>query len=447
MNILARVVFRLFIIIALCALSTYLFVKENYFLFSFIFIMLFGFVVNLIYFVNKVNDKISFFFNAIENNDSSLSFNEHVKNRSYRELNKALNRVNKMIQQMRKQEQTHEHYYKTMLNRTATGLISYDEKGVIHHINRTAERMLSIYAPHHIAKLKKIDPIIYETLKGLKPGATKTISLNINNEIKNYYLKAAKFISMNDKLTIVSIEDIQYELDRNELESWNRLIRVISHEIMNSIAPITSLTSTLLNLYEDKSGSISSDPCLSELYNDTQYALSTIHEQTVGLEKFVKTYRQLTNLPKPDLKTIELTPWLKRITLLLHQHPDAEGVEIVNDFISHKVEIIGDENMLSQVMINLGINALQALKNIDRPAMLTIRTWQNDTGRPIISFIDNGCGMNDELKEKAFVPFFTTKEGGSGIGLSLSRQIILIHKGSINIDSKTGEGTKIHIKF
>lgn len=447
MNITLKVLFRIFLLIASSIGIGLLLMKEQYVLTVLLFFILVGIVIELFNYINRVNDKISFFFNAVQNNDSSLSFDVNVKNRSYRELNESLNRVNKLIQQSRKQEQTQEQYYKTMLNRVATGVLSYDNHGVIHHMNRQAESMFSLFAPHHITAFKQVDAIIYNALKTIKPGETKTVTITINNELKHFFLKAASFTAQKDTLTIISFEDIQYELDKNELESWNRLIRVITHEIMNTIAPITSLTSTLISMYKDQLDEFKNNPCLNELYDDTSHALNTIYEQTKALEKFVKTYRQLTNLPKPEMRSINLENWVNRIALLLEQHPDSKDVNIDVQVQSHSLSVMGDEEMLSQVLVNIGINSLQAMRDIVKDKALKISVHQDSTTKPVISIADNGCGMDEKLKERIFVPFFTTKETGSGIGLSLSRQIILMHKGSINIDSKLGEGTTVVIKL
>ncbi len=250
-------------------------------------------------------------------------------------------------------------------------------------------------------------------------------------------LQATDFKARNETFTLVSIQDIRNELDAQEVEAWLKLIRVLTHEIMNSITPITSLSDTLLNYYTN-----TNEPISAQTTENTVKGLEVIKERGTGLIHFVESYRKLTRISTPVLKTIELKPFIEHLVLLVED----DRITFEKQVTPENLTINADEGQISQVLLNLIKNATQAVKGTENPIIKIVANI-GENKRPQISVSDNGSGISEELLEQIFVPFFTTKENGSGIGLSISRQIMRNHNGNIKVISKEGKGSRFVLEF
>ncbi len=259
-------------------------------------------------------------------------------------------------------------------------------------------------------------------------------------------LYATRFILQNEPLTLISVQNIQSELDEKELEAWQNLIRVLTHEIMNSITPIASLASTANRLLGNASTDLEKYPEIRESFRDVSQAITTIESRSQGLLKFVESYRKLTRIPKPEFEIVPIRELFNRVVPLMQAKFDERGIRFTQSIEPETLEITADLNLVEQVLINLLQNALDwAGTKPNGEAILS--AGMGNAGRPIVQIIDNGPGIQKEALEKIFIPFFTTKPDGSGIGLSLSRQIMQLHHGSISVTSEPGRNTVFTLKF
>lgn len=406
-----------------------------------VFIFIFQ-VVELVNFLNRTNRKIAWFFDAIRNEDSTLNFPAETGNKALDELNISLNKVNELIKNIKFDLQEQEQYFQTILESVSIGVITHNEKGNIFLANAAAKQLLGHAHLTHINQINQIDRKLFANLKELQSGDRRLVSFKSKNGVIQLSLKATKFITSHENLQLISIQDIKNEMETKELESWIKLIRVLTHEIMNSVAPITSLSQTIMGYYKNLDGELPGEKIIS----NTIKGLEVINERGAGLMSFVETYRKLTRLPHPEKKPLRVKHLFDNTLTLINLEPIDENIQIKWEVIPENLEIAADKKQISQVLINLLKNALEALKN--RPeGKITLTAAINSDGRAQISVTDNGPGIPDDLMDKIFVPFFTTKESGSGIGLSLSRQIMLLHGGSLKVDSIPGKLTTMSLVF
>ncbi len=433
-NTFIRLITYVFLLIAFSAISTWIILSSASNLYSIIPILVVAlFVYRIIKIYNTTPEKIAYFLNAVENEDSMLHFPEKTLHKANAEMNKSLNRVNKLIQEVKIRNREQEQYYSLMLEQVATGIVVVNENGNVMQANSAAKNLLNYQSFNHIEQLKRIDTNLFNTFYRLKNGEThQFLKLTYKNNITHLSLRATSFLSHGDNLRIISVHDISNELDIKELESWQKLIRVLSHEIMNSITPITSLSETLLNYFIPPE-----KPLDKKTVANTVKGLEVINERGTGLIRFVESYRKLTRLSKPVLKHVNLRNLIEHLLLLLENEADFQRIQFNVETETPDIGIKADEAQLSQVLINLIKNAMYAVKDITEPR-ISVRAHYSQNGRCEIQVIDNGPGIPPEIMEQIFIPFFTTKENGSGIGLSLSRQIMKNHGGSIEAVSSPG---------
>jgi nitrogen fixation/metabolism regulation signal transduction histidine kinase len=413
-----------------------IFQKEMYILSIIPIIVLFFQTANLIWFLNATNRQLFYFFDAIKNEDSTLSFPEKTNNRILVELNKSLNKVNKQIQQIHIENRQQEQYFQALLEHAATGMMTFDEKGFILHSNSLMRRLLSLKVLTHLNQLDKIEHKLFLSIKNIRASEQRLVTINNSRGTIQLLIKASSFISDKKELILLSVQDIKNELDEKELDTWRKLIRVMMHEIMNSITPITSLSESLGG-YFYSNGEVKSPSEIDEkTIATTIRGLEVIREQGKSLISFVDSYRKLTRLPKPEKKPFIVKNLIENINILSDSFEFSEQIEIGFEVNPEELEILADEKLISQVLINLVKNAFQANAE-NAGAKVKIVSGLGENGRPEIRVIDNGPGIPEDVLDKIFIPFFTTKENGSGIGLSLSRQIMQMHGGTLKVETQS----------
>jgi signal transduction histidine kinase len=280
----------------------------------------------------------------------------------------------------------------------------------------------------------------------ITPGEGRTIKLLVGSELRSLSVKVSFLNFGESHFRLYSIFDIRAELEENELDSWHKLIRVMTHEIMNSIAPITSLSNTLSKIFTRENKPLPVSEVTEKHIVNIIHGLEVIENTGKGLMHFVEDYRKLTKIPKPVFKSIQISHWLNAVFLLLKNRFDEENIEFKIVTKGSPEELIGDEKLLSQVMINILNNAADALKNT-KVKKIMIAVSVGPSGKTKISVSDNGIGIAPEEIEKIFIPFYTTKEYGSGIGLDLSRKIMRLHKGTITVFSEPEKLTTFTLIF
>jgi len=402
--------------------------------------------VNLIHFLNSTNKKIRYFFDSVKNDDSSLHFPENEKNKTVSEIHKSMNRVNEQIRNLKIEIGKQEQYFRILIEHLAIGIITFDKKGHILHSNSSAKKLLGTDILTHIQQLERFDKKLYQTLVRMKPSERHLVPINTEKGEIQLSLKSASFGTDNRELIILSVQDIKNELDEKEVESWMKLIRILMHEIMNSITPITSLSESLSGIYSFEGKPVTPDQITSKKIGTTLQGLNVIMDQGKGLMSFVESYRQLTRIPEPDRRLFRVSDLFSRLKVLYETQNNCEGIELSFALRDPELEIFADQNLISQVLINLIKNAREAIDRTPGGKIIISAVYGNDN-RPEICVNDNGPGIPPENIDEIFVPFFTTRVNGSGIGLSVSRQIMTVHGGNLKVRSDPGKETIFCLGF
>jgi nitrogen fixation/metabolism regulation signal transduction histidine kinase len=446
-NLYFQLVFRIGLIVLLSIAVGWLMAIGQSFTLIFVCVV-FGIfaVANLISYLNTTNRKISSFLESVQNEDSMLSFPNNISDKSIREIYLGLNKVNHQIQQLKIESRQQEQYFQTLLEHVATGIVTFNSKGFVLHANSAAKKMLGVDILTHINQLERVNRNLFQAIRNIGPFEQKLVSVTTERGVIQLSLKSTSFRTNDNELILMSVQDIRNELDEKELDSWMKLIRVLMHEIMNSIAPITSLSESLCKFYTIDGRTAHPEEVTEATIGSTIRGLNVIKEQGNGLMQFVESYRKLTRLPKPDKKNIRVVELADRIKVLYSSLENSEVVKLIVSIVPPDLELFADENQISQVLINLTKNALQANER-NPESKIQITAGINSENRPEIRVIDNGPGIPEEILEQIFVPFFTTRENGSGIGLSLSRQIMRLHGGRLQVRSVTGKETVFSLIF
>jgi len=403
-------------------------------------------IYSLIQYVDKTNKDLTRFLEAIKYEDFSQSFSGAGFGSSFSKLKAAFNEVLRKFQQTRAETEEHHRYLQTVVQHVGIGLLSYQQDGEIELINTAAKRLLKVPRLKNINSLKSFSPQLVKTLLNLKPGTRALIKVEDNNELLQLVIYSTEFILREKRFTLVSIQNIQSELEEKEMEAWQNLIRVLTHEIMNSITPIASLASTVNNLLNDYSDEKKKEEISTETIEDVSGAVQTIEKRSKGLLNFVDSYRKLTRIPKPNFQIFLISSLFERINKLMASQIKDKGIDFFSDIDPETLELTADSEMIEQVLINLLLNSISAL-NSKQNAKIELSAKLDERGRVIIQVADNGPGIIEEVQDKIFIPFFTTKQEGTGIGLSLSRQIMRLHRGNISVTSKAGSETVFTLRF
>jgi|WetSurSiteA1Bulk_404760.scaffolds.fasta_scaffold00443_5 two-component system, NtrC family, nitrogen regulation sensor histidine kinase NtrY len=389
-----------------------------------------------IYYVNKTNRDLAGFFDSIKNEDSGLSFNR--SKRKFRNIYKSMDDVNTLIKSIRIKYAIQDQYFKTIVESIQTGLISFGPDGKVDIINKAAKNLLGIKTIHKIDKLNNHQKGLGDILHAIRPSEKRLIQVNTGNDTVSLSLNSTVLKLVDRELKIITFQDIRHELDRKELESWQKLIRILNHEIMNSLAPIISTTATLSSYF---SGKDTGDSAISSQQWDRMRekaisGLSIIHERSEGLKSFVEHYKAFNALPQPVMSTFAIRELLTNCEILLGEELQTNRINCISEITRKDIELTADKSQIQQILINLVKNSMESLSATEKiNKVIKLKVFHSENGKVIIQVSDNGKGIPPELIDQIFIPFFTTKEKGSGIGLSLSRQIMHLHNGTISVYS------------
>lgn len=408
-------------------------------------------VINLIRYVERTNEQITRFLESIRYSDFSVHFREPGIGRSFRELHQAFTNV---IEEFRRERTERQESYRTMqtvVQHVGIGLLAFNQKGEVTLLNTAAKRMLNRSYLRQISELSSFNTTLLEALMHLKGGHRTLIRFRKNNQQMQWAVYATEFVIRGDTFKLVSIQNISRELEEKEMEAWEKLTQVLAHEIMNSITPISSLSDTVHNLVNHK---ISSDTGINtlddETLQDVRDALTTISNRSRGLLRFVQSYRDFTQIPNPDPKRIRISELFSSITHLMKGEFEKLNVRVDIRIDPETLEVDADPQLMEQVLINLTKNALRAMRDTSEPRLI-YRAALDTNGHIRIDVADNGPGIKKELQESIFIPFYTTsgadQNRGTGIGLSLSRQIMRMHKGTLTVSSEPGKETVFSLIF
>ena len=444
-HIYLQLILRILLISVSAMAVGFFFFGSQYILAGLALLLLFFLTAYLIHYVNQTNRKIAYFFDAIKNEDFTLRFPEKLTVKSLEELNHSLNMLNAMIQDIHLKKQAQEQYYQEILRQADIGILTVNPKGHILYANPTVQRLLNYSPLNHIKQLKQVDEELYAIFKDLRPFESRIFQLENEREKTQLALKSTSVSVDGQSLLLVVVQDIHRELDEKETDSWVKLIRVLTHEIMNTITPITSISESILKYFKSADGKPSTQLNESHVQN-TVKGLEVIKEQGGDLMEFVQSYRSFLSLPKPDKSLVPAHKLLEKVKVLMVQENQSAPVEFDIDVDPMDLELFIDEKQISQILINLSKNALQSL-NGQKNGCIKILAGTTDYGKKYIRITDNGPGISPDLIDEIFVPFFTTKNTGTGIGLSLSKQIMHLHGGTMKVHSVPFKETSFILAF
>ncbi len=401
----------------------------------------------LVQFVQKTNREIARFFSSIKYSDFSQNFRSSMKGSSFEELSSAFSDVIDEFRKARMEKEEHYRYLQTIVQHVGIGLMAYKLDGDVELINTAAKKLFKIHSLKNISELSNVSKSVADSLRNLKSGDKVLVKIADNNELSQLSIYATEFKLRENHYTLISRSNIQSELEEREMETWQNLIRVLTHEIMNSVTPIISLSATACTLLGDIDNNFKDNKIINEEgMDDVKGALNTIKRRGQGLLHFVDDYRSLTRIPIPNFQVVRISELFERIEKLLTEQFHEMNIKFYFSIVPMDLEITADPDLIEQVIINLLLNSMSALAVTREPAIKLISRIDNRGGL-IIQVIDNGPGIPEDLYEKIFIPFFTTRKEGSGVGLSLSRQIMRVHKGGITVFSVPNKETVFTLSF
>ena len=404
-------------------------------------------VISLVRYTEQTNRKLKRFFESIRHADFTSSFTDNDLGKSFEGLNQEFNQVIEAFNKNKTEKEEHFNYLLTVIQHVSIGIIVFKRNGDVDVYNNSVKRLLQVKHLRKISHLKEVSEELPTILLNMKPGDKNLAKLFVGDELLQLSINATSFRMRSEEYMLVSFQDIHPELEQKEIESWQKLIRVLTHEIMNSITPISSLASTVIGILEDvRENYPVDDPNQLEAFEDVVQAISTIENRSKGLLNFVEIYRNLTRIPKPNFRHFAVSELFDRSMELMSPKFDLIGIKSKVRIYPKELKILADPDLIDQVLINLLLNAIDAVKEEKEP-QITIVASLNLNNRTMIEIADNGKGIKQDILDKIFMPFFTSKKTGSGIGLSLSRQIMNMHKGSISVRSKPGEGAVFTMIF
>lgn len=443
-----NVIIRVILLIASVLLLVYLFYNTRYTVSAVILGLLVLYqIFTLIMYVEQTNRKLTGFLQSIRHADFSTSFTEQGLGKSFEELNNSFNEVISEFKKYRSEREEHLNYLLTVIQHVSIGMIAYTNDGKVDQYNKAVSDLFKIKHIKNITDLKKVKEDLPEQLLKMKAGSKMLVKVFVDDELLQLSINATQFKMRGEEFTLISLQNIHNELEEKEIESWQKLIRVLTHEIMNSITPISSLAGTVRGMLLDETNEELVK--LNELDDDdvesVQSALNTIEKRSQGLLNFVEIYRNLTRIPKPNFRYFKVRQIFENAEQLLMPKIEQLNIDCSYKIMPDELMITADPDLVDQVIINLMLNAIDAVKDNEKPIIRMVASEVNNKIK--IEIRDNGYGIKPDIMDKIFMPFFTSKTHGSGIGLSLSRQIMHLHKGNISVRSKPDEGTIFTLTF
>ena len=395
-------------------------------------------------FHKKAHDEVSQFVESVHYRDFSRHFDVKHAPLELQPLRRGFNDINSTFKVISKERETQYQYLQKILELVDTGILSYDhQSGETGWMNESLKKMLGIPYLKTIHSLEKRDQLLYQEIILLRPGEGKVVQLSKDRNVIKVLLSATAFQTDGKIYKLIAFQNVDEALDENEAKAWQKLLGVMTHEIMNSVAPISSLADTLKNRLqlaskhiEDKEGTV----------EDLELGIITIKRRSEGLLKFAETYRNLNKITTLNLTRIYVRDLFENLFRLMQPSLQQKNIDIDVILKDPELMIEADVNLMEQVMINLLVNAMEAVKGKGQPHIV-LSAYKTANQKVTIKITDNGSGIPADVLDKIFIPFFSTKKSGSGIGLSLCRQIMMLHKGNVQVQSTEGEGTAFLLIF
>ncbi|UJP65026.1 sensor histidine kinase [Mongoliitalea daihaiensis] len=401
-------------------------------------------IIFLIKYAESSFQKVRLFLNNIKQDNYTNVYPVKFDGTETDDLHIEFNAILAKLKEDQAEKEANYQYFRSVFQHLSIGLMTFDESGNVQIINTAAKRLLNIQQLNHIGEIGSINKELSQAINQLRTGGSELIKIAHPDGIIQLSVYAIELVMRGHKFKLVSLQNIQSELEEKEMEAWQGLIKVLTHEIMNSMSPISSLASTIKSDIAAKLD-VEQTADLLEL-EEYQMALNTIEKRSEGLINFVSDFRNLAHIPVPKFQTIQLSSLFDQLTTLLQHSFDEYQIQVIKRVEPSELILFADPMLIEQVLINLIQNAIQAMEeSVTR--VLTLDAFIDENGKIIIEISDSGKGIEEDALSKIFIPFFTTKKKGSGIGLSLSKQIIRRHKGNIQVKSDLGTGSTFKLIF
>lgn len=449
-----QVATRISIILLFCVLFSYLAVRNLWFSSIGAGILILIQVIFLIRYVNNTNYSLVKFLDALKNEDFSVYFSPSKKGDSFAKVFEDFNLIIKIFKRNKIEKEAQYKYFKYILEHVNLGIISIKKEDLINDqsdeeilfLNKAATDILKLPRHKYWHRMSNQIPWLAENIKKIANGGKVLIDLGDEIERKQLSLEVIPIELLNAPYLIITFQDIKSEIEQKEIEAWHNVIRILAHEMLNSFTPVSSLASTIKSITEDSDGNIiSSDNFEKDDIQDINVASSTIKKRSDGLLAFVNDYRRISNVPVPQTTQTNVKKFLSAIYLLMSPLTKEEGIALNLLNIPAMATINMDSKLIEQVIINLINNSIHALKGRENPTInLSCSVESNKT---IILISDNGIGIEEKIINQIFIPFYTTKKNGSGIGLSLSKNILKKHGGNLLVNSDPGAYTTFSLVF
>lgn len=440
------IVVRIALIVANSLILSTIFGDKRLFFNQIILFIIFIFqIVELVRFVNHTNRELSKLFYAIRHSDFSITFKRSILGKSFKELEESMIEIIQAYKQVKIEKEAQFHLLQMLVNQLHVGIVVLDGSENITLINPTAQRLTGIEGLKNWKLLQQLNPSLAREIDSLEGHGKKLVEIKTSVETSYLSVEIGSLMILNQPMKLISMQNINSEIEQKEIEAWHKLIRILTHEIMNSVTPISSLTETMQMMLSERDGAAKDIQTLDqETITDIRFSLNTIQKRTDGLLNFVDNYRKLTRIPKPTLQQVMLADFLEGIRKLMSKEADQKKIRIEihgNDRVAAEIDPI----LFEQVLINMVTNSMHALEGKE-DALVELRFGQRDRSA-YIEIIDNGSGISPKEITEIFIPFFTTKQNGSGIGLSLSKQILAAHGGTIKVKSIPHISTTFTLHF
>jgi two-component system nitrogen regulation sensor histidine kinase NtrY len=439
-----RIIIRVLLLFATLSIAAFLLVKIFYVYLLLAIPVIIYQVVEFYRFQRKAHTELEQFVESVHYRDFSRYFDVKHAPADLQPLRKGFNEINSTFKVISREKETQYQYLQKILELVDTGILSYEEQtGEIVWMNESLKKMLQMPYLKTIYSLGKRDEDLSKQIIALKPGESKIGTAHLDKTPFKVLLSATAFQTDGKIYKLVAFQNVNEALDETESKAWQKLLSVLTHEIMNSIAPISSLAETLKNRLQQSVSILNND---SGSVDDLEIGIETIKRRSEGLLKFAETYRNLNRITTPNLRKVYVRDIFENLLRLMQPTIEQKNIELENILKDTDLTIEADINLLEQVLINLVVNAIEAVKDKPSPRIVLTGYIANNR-KTIIKVADNGSGIPDEILDKIFIPFFSTKKSGSGIGLSLCKQIMMLHKGNIQVQSVEGEGSAFLLLF
>jgi two-component system nitrogen regulation sensor histidine kinase NtrY len=401
---------------------------------------------SIVKFTARTNAELVRFLEAARHADYSQRFELSGLGAGFAELGKAFADILQGFQSARQQQEEKLRHLKAVIEHVPVPLISIKQTGQLTLWNNAARRLFGKGRIVRIDDLGQFGPEFVFNLTGIKAGERRLVAFQADNMTQQLSVSMTEVIVAKEQEKLFSLQDIQNELDTSQLQAWQDLVKVLTHEIMNSITPVASLAKTAVDLVADTKEQVGEQPEIQSHLDDIASAVNTVARRSEGLMTFVGSYRKLTRLPAPVKTSLKISELFKQVIEITKQDKDSANIEFAYEVEPSELKMDADRAMLEQVLINLVKNAQQATQHVEQ-ASITLNAGLNRRGHVVIDIADNGLGIDDDMKSKIFIPFFTTKKEGSGVGLALTRQVMNSHGGTVKVSTSSTGGALFSLVF